>query len=143
MRADDIVFEYRFTELKFSNKIRKTCEIEEDKNNSHIAGWLKNVNMDNAILVRIQCEVVYFFLFCYFVFPLNFVKIFLAYGRRYPLEILTATEVIDHAESEYAIFIFWEPTLQNPSILICMLFSNTTTMMLSYCTEKLVSIIYC
>ena len=30
MRADDIVFEYRFTELKFSNKIRKTCETEED-----------------------------------------------------------------------------------------------------------------
>ena len=64
MRADDIVFEYRFTELKFSNKIRKTCETEEDKNNSHIAGWLKSMNMDNAILVRIQCEAVYFFLFC-------------------------------------------------------------------------------
>ena len=61
MRADDIVFEYRFSEWRFTNKIRKTCETEENKNNSHIAGWLKSVNVDNTILVRIQCEAVYFF----------------------------------------------------------------------------------
>ena len=38
MRTDDIVFEYRFSESRFSNKIRKACETEENKNNSHIAG---------------------------------------------------------------------------------------------------------
>ena len=58
MRADDTIFEYRFSEIKFSNKIRKTCETEENKNNSYIAGRLKSDNMDNAILFRIQCEAV-------------------------------------------------------------------------------------
>ena len=57
--------------------------------------------------------------FIYFVlhiiFPLNFVKILLAYEQRYSLKISTATRVIDHAESENAIFILRESTLQNPS----------------------------
>ena len=63
MRADDILFEYRFSESRFSNKIRKTCETEDNKNTSHIPGWLKSVNVDNAILFRIQCEA-FLFPFC-------------------------------------------------------------------------------
>ena len=41
MRADDIIFEYRLSEFRFSNKIRMTCEIhvEANKDNSHIAEW--------------------------------------------------------------------------------------------------------
>ena len=46
----------------------------------------------------------------YIIFSLNFVKIFLAYGQMYSLEISGATGVIDHTESEYAIFIIREPT---------------------------------
>ena len=74
----------------------------------------------NARQVRILCEAVYFFLLCYVVFPLNFVKIFFAYGWRYPLEIWTGTGVTDHAESEYVIFIHRTPTLQNSSGVICL-----------------------
>ena len=40
-----------------------TCETEENKDNSYIAGRLKSDNVDNAILFRIQCEAVCFFLF--------------------------------------------------------------------------------
>ena len=57
------VFQYRFSEIRFSNKIRMVCEIEANKDNSHIAEWLKSDNVDNANLFRIQCEAVYFFLF--------------------------------------------------------------------------------
>ena len=63
MRADDTILGYRFSEIRFSNKIRKTCETEENKDNSYIAGRLKSDNVDNANLVQIQCEAVYFFLF--------------------------------------------------------------------------------
>ena len=59
-----------------------------------------------------------FFSVLYMIFRLNFVKSFLAYGQKYPLEISAATGVIDHAESEYAIFIIREPTLQNSSTVI-------------------------
>ena len=41
MTADDTIFQFRFSEIRFSNKIRKTCEIEENKDNSHLAEWLK------------------------------------------------------------------------------------------------------
>ena len=117
MRADDVVFEYQLSEFGLTNKIRKSCETEKNKNTSHVAEWLKSV--DNANLVRIQCEAVYFFLFCTVFLPLNFVKIFLPENQRYPLEIWTATGIIDHIESEYAIFIYREHILQNPSTVIC------------------------
>ena len=51
----------------------------------------------------------------YVIVPLNFVKLFLAYDQRYSLEISTGMRIIVHGESEYAIFIFRERTLQNPS----------------------------
>ena len=59
--------------------------------------------MNNANLVRIQCEVVYLFVSC----AMNIVKMFLADDRRYPIEILIRTD----AESEYATFIFRERSL--------------------------------
>ena len=43
---------------------------------------------------------------------------FLAYDQRYSLEVSTGKWIIVHAESEYAIFIFRERTLQNPSGVI-------------------------
>ena len=61
MRADDIVFEYQLSEFGLITKIRKPCETEENKNNWYVAEWLKSV--DNANLVRIQSEIVNFFLF--------------------------------------------------------------------------------
>ena len=65
MRADDIVFEYRLSEFRLSNKIKNSREAEGNKNNSHVDEWLKIV--DNANLVRIQCKVVYAFCFvCYY-----------------------------------------------------------------------------
>ena len=48
-------------EFRFNNKIRKTCDTEENKDNSYIAGRLKSDNVDNAILFRVQCEAVCFF----------------------------------------------------------------------------------
>ena len=51
-------------------------------------------------------------------FPLIFGKNFFAYCQRYPLEISTATGVIDHAESEYAIFFHRKHFLQNTSGVI-------------------------
>jgi hypothetical protein len=49
---------------------------------------------------------------------LNFGKFFFAYGQRYALEILTTKGVIDHADSEYAVFIDREHFLQNRSRVI-------------------------
>ena len=63
MRADDILFEYQLSEFGLTNKIRKSCETEKNKNTSHVAEWLKSV--DNANLVRIQCEALYFFCVLY------------------------------------------------------------------------------
>ena len=60
-RADDIAFEYQLSEFGLITKIRKPCETGENKNNWYVAEWLRNVG--NANLVRIQSEVVYFFLF--------------------------------------------------------------------------------
>ena len=76
MKVDVIIFEYQLSEFRLNDKTRKTCETEQNKNNSHIAEWLKSVN--NTKLVPIQCNIGYFFLFCnlHIIFPLNFVKIF-------------------------------------------------------------------
>jgi hypothetical protein len=71
----------------------------------------------NATLVRIQCEAD-FFLFCRVHNPLNFEKIFFACVQKYPLEISTATGVIDHAESESAIIFARTLILQNRSTVI-------------------------
>ena len=49
-------------ELTLGNEIGNSCETKENKYNSHVDKWLKSV--DNTNLVRIQCEAVYFFLFC-------------------------------------------------------------------------------
>ena len=54
----------------------------------------------------------------YMIFQWNFVKIFLAYGQKYPVEISAETGVIDHAKSEYVIFIIREPTHQNSYTVI-------------------------
>jgi len=70
-------------------------------------------NVDDRILVRFQCEAYLFFCSAAF-FALIFVKIFFVYGQRYPLEISTGTEVIDHADYEYAIFNQRELSVQNP-----------------------------
>ena len=51
MRVDDIVFEYRFNEFRFSNKIRKSYESEENKKNLHIAERLKSVDSMNLIRI--------------------------------------------------------------------------------------------
>ena len=59
-----------------------------------------------------------FFSILYMIFRSNFVKMFLVYGQKYPLEISAPTGVIDHAGSEYAIFIIREPTVQNSSTVI-------------------------
>ena len=82
VKADDIVFEYQLSEFELINKIRKSCETEKNKNTSHVVEWLKS--MDNASLVRMQCEAVYFFLFCTVFLPLNFVKSFLGLRLEVP-----------------------------------------------------------
>jgi len=50
---------------------------------------------------------------------IDFWKFFFAYDQRYPLEISTATGVIDHADSEYVICFSRELIFQNPSTVIC------------------------
>ena len=112
MKADDIVFEYQLSEFGLTNKIRKSCETEKNKNNSHVAERLKSV--DNVNLVGIQWETVYFFSVLYTFLPLSFVKIFLAYDQRYPLEIWTATWIIDHAESRICYFYLSETYPSKP-----------------------------
>ena len=52
------------------------------------------------------------------IFRFNFVKMFLAYGQKYPREISVAMGINDHAESEYDIFIMRQPTLQNSFTVI-------------------------
>jgi hypothetical protein len=102
--------------LRLNNKIMTTCETEQNKNNSHIAEWLMSVS-----ITRYWFESSAIYIFCsvlYVALPLNFVKIFLACGQRYPLEISTGTGVTDHAESEYAIFIHRQHTVQNHSGVI-------------------------
>ncbi len=54
-----------------------------------------------------------------------FEKIFFAYDQRYPLEISTATEVIDYADSEYAISFCREVILQNTSTVICVFMTGS------------------
>ena len=66
LRADDIVLEHQLSGFRLSNEIGKSCETKENKYNPHVAKWLKSV--DNANLVQIQCEAVYFFLFCMLLF---------------------------------------------------------------------------
>ena len=51
----------------------------------------------------------------YVIVPLNVVQMVLAYDQRYSLEVSMGTWINNHAESEYAIFISREHTLQNPS----------------------------
>ena len=120
MITDDLVFEYPLIR-RLNNKIRIMCETEQNKNSSHIAEGLKSEY--NARQVRILCEAIYFFLLCYVVFPLNFVKILFSYGQRYPLEISPGTGITDQAEFEYVIFIHRTSTLQNSSGVICLLIS--------------------
>jgi hypothetical protein len=75
--------------------------------------------MDNATRVQILCEACDFFFVLIRLFPLNFGNFFFAYGQRYALEISTTKGVIDHADSEYAVFIDREHFLQNRSGVIC------------------------
>jgi hypothetical protein len=70
---------------------------------SHIAEWLMSV--DNATRVQVLCEEHNFFFVLLRLFTLTFVKKIFAWSRRYPLGISTAKGVIDHADSEYAVFI--------------------------------------
>jgi hypothetical protein len=75
--------------------------------------------MDNATRVQVLCEACDFFFVLIRLFPLNFGNFFFAYGQRYALEISTTKGVIDHADSEYAVFIDREHFLQNRSGVIC------------------------
>ena len=73
------------------------------------------MGVDNANLVRIQCEAINLLFRCFSIDSCE--KIF-DYGERTPLEIFTVTGVIDHADYEYAIFIHRTLTLQNSSRVI-------------------------
>ena len=75
------------SEFRLSNKIRKPCETEKNKYNSHVAEWLKSVDNTNLIRIRIQCESVYFVSCSVHYFFIECCQNFLAYGQRYPLEI--------------------------------------------------------
>ena len=90
--------------------------------------WLRcDVAIDNCSLaemsvhrLRIKNDVrermIEFFWFCRVINDWFLEKSFV-YEQRYPLEISMATEVIDHADSEYAILFFSELICQNPSTM--------------------------
>ena len=102
MRVDDIVFEYQLNESRLSNKIRNSRETEENKNNSHVAELPMTVL--NANLARIQCEAVYFFCFVHYC-SIEFCQNCFCLRSEVPSRDLNGTWIIDHTESECAIFI--------------------------------------
>ena len=99
--------------LKKMNGILKRRE----RNDSHIAEWLIYGVYERDTGSNPERRI--FFSFSYVQNALNVAKFFFAYDRRYPDEISTATEVFDHADSEYAICFFRELFLQNRSTVIC------------------------
>ena len=114
MTVDSIEFEYPLIR-RLNNKIRITCETEQNKNNSHIAEGLKSVDITRD---RSESCAKRFFSVLLHCFSIEFCQNFFAYGQRFPLEISTGMGVTDYAESEYVIFIHRTPTLQNSSGVI-------------------------
>ena len=92
-----------------NNQVRITCETEQNKNSSHIAGWLR------AWITRTWFESNAKQLIFFVLLPLIFVKNIFAYDQKYPLEISTAIGIIDHADYECAIFIHRTFTFRNSS----------------------------
>ena len=90
-----------------------------ERSDSHIAEWLIYGVYERDTGSNPERRI--FFSFSYVQNALNFAKFFFAYDRRYPDEISTATEVFDHADSEYAICFFRELFFQNRSTVICRL----------------------
>ena len=83
MTADGIEFEYPLIR-RLNNKIRITCETEQNKNSSHIVEGLKSVDITRD---RFESCAKPFILLRYF--SIEFCQNFFAYGQRSPVEVST------------------------------------------------------
>ena len=115
MTVDGIEFEYPLIR-RLNNKIRITCETEQNKNSSHIAEGFKSVDITRDRFE--SCAKRFIFSVLLRCFSIEFCQNFFCLRSEVPSRDLNGDGATDHAESECVIFIHRTPTLQNSSGMI-------------------------